>query len=103
MIAFVGLDPINGTARLTYGIRYLRNGISLVPAMIGLYGMSEVFTSLIDYKLDPVELKKEPFFQHKIWWKYERGNAESPKRLNMLIDEYDKMLKLYHAFSDKKS
>ena len=70
MVAFVGLDPINGTARLTFGIRYLRNGISLVPAMIGLYGMSEVFTSLIDYKLDPVKLKKEPFFQHKIWWKY---------------------------------
>lgn len=70
MIAFVGLDPINGTARLTFGIRYLRNGISLVPTMIGLYGMSEVFTSLIDYKLDPVKIQKEPLFQYKIWWKY---------------------------------
>ena len=70
MCAFVGLDPINGAARLTFDMRYLRNGISLVPAMIGLYGMSEVFTSLIDYQMERVKLKKEPLFQHRIWWKY---------------------------------
>ena len=70
MAAFVGLDPIGGTMRLTFGIGYLRNGIPLVPAMIGLYGMSEVFTSLIDYKPDPVKMEKERLFQHKIWWKY---------------------------------
>jgi len=70
MLAFIGLDPIAGTQRLTFGISYLRNGIALVPAMVGLYGMSEVFTSLIDYEAKPIEVKKGKLFEIGFLWKH---------------------------------
>lgn len=70
MLAFIGLDAIGGTARLTFGVRYLRNGIALVPAMVGLYGMSEVFTSLIDHDAEPIKVKKGKFFEFGTIWRY---------------------------------
>ncbi len=70
ILSFVGMDPINGAGalRFTYGISYLRDGVKLVPAMVGLYGMSEVFTSLIDYDAKPMKLERSKFFAFKELW-----------------------------------
>jgi putative tricarboxylic transport membrane protein len=38
----VGMDPINGIVRLTFGIDALWNGINVIPAMIGLFAISEI-------------------------------------------------------------
>jgi len=38
----IGLDPILGTPRLTLGIFELTAGISLLPFLIGFYGVSEI-------------------------------------------------------------
>ncbi|MGI6687976.1 MAG: tripartite tricarboxylate transporter permease [Christensenellales bacterium] len=48
VVACIGIDGIYGVHRFTFGTRTLKAGISLVPAMIGLFGLSEVFTSLSD-------------------------------------------------------
>lgn len=45
LLSCVGLDPFSGTARFTFGQISLFDGISLVPAMIGLFALSEVFGS----------------------------------------------------------
>lgn len=70
LISFVGLDPIHGVGatRFAFGIHYLRDGVKLIPAMVGLYGMSEVFTSLIDYNAKPVQLKKSKLFAFRELW-----------------------------------
>ena len=72
IISFVGYDPIHGVGaiRFHFGIDYLRDGIKLIPAMVGLYGMSEVFTSMIDYDAKPLELKKNKLFAFKEIWDY---------------------------------
>lgn len=41
-VACIGYDIIYGAARFTYGITFLESGISLVPAMIGLFSLSQV-------------------------------------------------------------
>ena len=41
-LALIGLDSVVGTPRLTFGIQNLKAGISTVPALIGLFGLSEV-------------------------------------------------------------
>jgi len=46
LIASVGIDPIHGYPRFVFGYNKLMGGINLVPAMIGLFGIAEVFTSL---------------------------------------------------------
>lgn len=39
----VGLDPISGTPRFTFGSFAFENGFQLIPVLIGLFAMSEVF------------------------------------------------------------
>ena len=42
LFALVGLDPISGTERYTFGILYLWDGIRLVPATLGLFAIPEI-------------------------------------------------------------
>jgi putative tricarboxylic transport membrane protein len=60
LAASVGIDPIHGYPRLTFGYGQLMGGINLVPAMIGLFGIAEVFTALSNpASHDIVERKNE--------------------------------------------
>ncbi|MAI44669.1 MAG: C4-dicarboxylate ABC transporter permease [Hyphomicrobiaceae bacterium TMED74] len=43
LIACVGLDPVSGYQRLTFGSVDLLGGISLVPLLIGMFALSEIF------------------------------------------------------------
>lgn len=45
-LALIGLDPVVGTPRLTFGSVYLLEGIDLLSVVMGLFGMSEVLLSL---------------------------------------------------------
>jgi putative tricarboxylic transport membrane protein len=42
MLAFVGLDPIVGAERFTFGSFYLTDGVPTVPVLIGLFAGAEV-------------------------------------------------------------
>ncbi|MDA8584821.1 tripartite tricarboxylate transporter permease [Rhodobacteraceae bacterium] len=41
-IATIGLDPVSGVQRFTFGSPYLDAGIALVPFLVGLFSISEV-------------------------------------------------------------
>ncbi|MBN2859225.1 MAG: tripartite tricarboxylate transporter permease [Sphaerochaetaceae bacterium] len=43
-LSMIGLDSVLGTPRLTMGIWNLQSGIPIVPALVGLFGFSEVLT-----------------------------------------------------------
>ncbi len=43
-LSMIGLDSVLGTPRLTMGIWNLQAGIPIVPALVGLFGFSEVLT-----------------------------------------------------------
>lgn len=42
LLATIGLDPIQGTPRFTFGSDELLSGISVVPALIGMFAISEI-------------------------------------------------------------
>lgn len=46
LVAMVGLDPISGQERYTFGSFELSNGIGLMPLMIGVFVLGEVFAQL---------------------------------------------------------
>lgn len=46
VVSCVGLDPIMGMPRLTFGIDYLLGGVSYVPALIGLFAISEILVGV---------------------------------------------------------
>ncbi len=45
-IGMIGMDPITGLMRFTMGTGFLSGGVHFVLAMIGLFGMKEVFSQL---------------------------------------------------------
>ena len=46
LIAFVGLDDIHGVPRFSFGNELLEDGISYVPILIGLFGLTEIMRVL---------------------------------------------------------
>ena len=46
MLASVGMDPHSGTFRFTYGTLTLRDGLGIVPIVMGLFGISEVLINV---------------------------------------------------------
>lgn len=46
MTGMVGVDPVFGTPRATFGLLELYDGLPLIPALIGLFAISEAFVML---------------------------------------------------------
>ncbi|GAA1861336.1 tripartite tricarboxylate transporter permease [Asanoa iriomotensis] len=46
LIATVGLDPISGAARFTFGIPQFFDGLDVVPVLMGLFGISEILINM---------------------------------------------------------
>ncbi|MGD9568776.1 MAG: tripartite tricarboxylate transporter permease [Sedimentibacter sp.] len=45
-VGMIGMDPITGLMRFTFGSKVLSGGVNYIAAMIGLFGMKEVLTQL---------------------------------------------------------
>ena len=76
----IGLDPINGSFRYVFHMN-LMEGIPFLPALIGLFALSEVFYMLEDVKEKPIEpepfrgLGVEPGFFRKHWFTFVRSSV----------------------------
>jgi putative tricarboxylic transport membrane protein len=46
LLGTVGTDPIEGLDRFDFGITYLMDGVGLIPVIMGLFGVSEIFANL---------------------------------------------------------
>ncbi|MGH7325131.1 MAG: tripartite tricarboxylate transporter permease [Candidatus Rokuibacteriota bacterium] len=46
LLGTVGIDPISGVARFTFGTIALNDGVGLVPMIMGLFGVSEVLLNV---------------------------------------------------------
>jgi putative tricarboxylic transport membrane protein len=45
LTAMIGLDPLTGVARLTFGYRELMGGVEFVPIIMGLFAVSEILVN----------------------------------------------------------
>ena len=57
LIALIGMDPMTGVSRLTFGQINFLNGIEYIPIMIGSFAMAEVFKQVINRNDDKEETK----------------------------------------------
>jgi putative tricarboxylic transport membrane protein len=67
VIGTVGMDPITGFPRFTFGNLELLEGISIIPALIGLFSVSQVLTLLEDMKPREHLHSMAGFKTGKIW------------------------------------
>lgn len=76
-LSTVGIDVSLGYARFTFGQESLLGGISFIPAMIGLFGLSEVLRNVIDptgRPMPPRMVTKGMFRETgRTLWRYRRG------------------------------
>ena len=42
LFAMIGLDPVRGAPRFTFGVEELFDGIGFVPVVMGLFGVAEL-------------------------------------------------------------
>lgn len=60
-LATVGLDPVGGIPRFTFGFFELFEGIPYIPAMIGIFGLGEVLANLSSLSKDNnISITKKP-------------------------------------------
>ena len=76
-MATVGMDSITGSLRYTFGSDSLQSGIQMVPALIGLFTISQVMGSCEDYKNANKSL-------------LEKNNATLGKKMLPAIKEFPK-------------
>ena len=50
-VSFVGSAPIDGLPRFTMGFRQLEGGFSLLPTLIGIFALSEIFSAADNLKI----------------------------------------------------
>ena len=71
LIAMVGMDPLTGNLRLTFDSANLINGVSLIPALVGLYALSQVFLTYEDVfrgkRLSAVNISRKGISLAEIW------------------------------------
>lgn len=58
LLAFVGMDPIAGSLRLTFGNVALLSGFQLIPVLIGLFAMTEILKQ-VEQILEKKVVKEE--------------------------------------------
>jgi putative tricarboxylic transport membrane protein len=56
ILSCIGLDPIQGSPRMTFNLMNLWDGINLVPVAMGLFGISEILINIEETK--PTEILK---------------------------------------------
>lgn len=60
MLMIVGLDELDGVARLTFGTVQMQQGVNLLVAMIGLFAVPQIIGTFIDYgRVEPVKLPSD--------------------------------------------
>ena len=79
LLSTVGIDIALGYARFTFGSTAMLQGISFIPAMIGLFGLSEVLRNLLHPvgRVRPVRLRTRGMFRDtaRTLWRYRKGVA----------------------------
>ncbi len=71
LINTMGIDPVLGVKRFTFGVARLYDGVAMVPVLIGLFALGEVFHSLETYKKEDNKFEKitYKFPPMKYYWK----------------------------------
>ena len=50
VVSCIGLDPVYGIPRLTFGSSYLLSGVPLIPAIMGIFGFGIVIQNIVEEK-----------------------------------------------------
>lgn len=86
MLSWVGMDMVTGSARFTFGINELNDGIGIIPLVIGLFGLSEVFATMEEgVKQEILKTKIKNLFPNRQEWRESAGPIARGSVLGFLL------------------
>ncbi len=65
MLALVGMDPVRGAPRFTFGMPELFDGVGFIPVVMGLFGIGEILSSAEKPFMEVVKTKLSDMMPHK--------------------------------------
>jgi putative tricarboxylic transport membrane protein len=80
--AAIGIDPMSGMPRFTFGTRVLLGGIPFIPALLGLFAVAEVFKQVTSQNTD---MAKTTGLQEQIRLKVELPSLRELKNMFWVI------------------
>lgn len=69
LLALIGLDPVRGAPRFTFGIADLYDGVGFIPVAMGLFGISEILATVEKPYRDVLRTKLSNFFPTREEWR----------------------------------
>jgi len=73
MLAMIGMDPVRGAPRFTFGIAPLYDGVGFVPVVMGLFGVGEILVSMEKPVLEIIKTKLTDLLPNRKEWKVSTG------------------------------
>lgn len=73
-IGSIGVDPVTNLKRMTFGLWWLRDGVDLIPLVIGIFALPVIMLEII------------PLLQKK-WGKIKEEEGEVPKKIRLIVGE----------------
>jgi putative tricarboxylic transport membrane protein len=81
LVSSIGMENPGGIPRFTFGLTDLLGGIEVVPALVGVFAVSEVMRAIISPEPPPIPKRKygsilagQIGLTKKYWWQMTRGN-----------------------------
>jgi putative tricarboxylic transport membrane protein len=68
ILAMIGMDPVRGAPRFTFGIPPLYDGIGFIPVVMGLFGIGEILLSMEAPVLEIIKTKLTDLFPKREEW-----------------------------------
>lgn len=68
MLAMIGMDPVRGAPRYTFGLEPLYDGLGFVPVVMGLFGVGEILVSMEAPVLDIIKTRFSDLFPNRKEW-----------------------------------
>jgi putative tricarboxylic transport membrane protein len=73
LLALIGIDPVRGAPRFTFGIPELYDGLGFVPVVMGLFGVAEILLTIEKPFRRVVDTKIEGLWPNREEWKLSGG------------------------------
>ena len=73
ILAMIGMDPVRGAPRYTFGLPPLYDGIGFIPVVMGLFGVGEILLSMEAPVLDIIKTKLTDLLPKRKEWRVSAG------------------------------
>jgi len=73
MLSMIGMDPVRGAPRFTFGIPPLYDGIGFIPVVMGLFGIGEILLSMEAPVLEVIKTKITDLLPKREEWRVSTG------------------------------